>query len=159
MTIVSLIVAIGGTSLGLGVAIWRSAPAFPLVGGGLAGGAIAAMHFTGMAAYRVDGLVEWQSSYVIVSVFCAIVFSSAAFAILCSSRFGRYRIWLRTGLLVTAIATLHFIAMTALRITPLALGDTPLSSQAMHPLGLATALVALICVAAGLADARSDHQH
>jgi NO-binding membrane sensor protein with MHYT domain len=91
LTIVSLIVAIAGTAIGLVVAIWRPAPAFPLVGGGLAGAAIAAMHFTGMAAYRVDGIVEWRWSYVIVSVFCAIVFASAAFAALCSSRFGRSR--------------------------------------------------------------------
>src|ERR1700730_1282149 len=158
LTIVSLIVAIAGTSIGLVVAIWLPAPAFPLVGGALAGGAIAAMHFTGMAAFRVDGIVEWRSSYVIVSVFCAIVFSSAAFAVLCSSRFGRYRISLGTGLLVTAIATLHFIAMTALRITPLALGDTPFSSQGMHALGLATALVGLMVIAAGIAAALIDRQ-
>src|SRR5713226_7644352 len=158
LTIVSLIVAIAGTAIGLSVAIWRPAPAFPLVGGGLAGGAIAAMHFTGMAAYRVDGIVEWRSSYVIVSVFCAIVFASAAFAVLCSARFGRYRILLGTGLLVTAIATLHFIAMTAMRITPLALSDTPLSSQGMHALGLATALVGLMVIAAGIAAALIDRQ-
>ncbi len=158
LTIVSLIVAIAGTSIGLVVAIWRPAPAFPLAGGALAGGAIAAMHFTGMAAFRVDGIVEWRSSYVIASVFCAIVFSSAAFAALCSSRFGRYRISLGTGLLVTAIATLHFIAMTALRITPLALSDTPFSSQGMHALGLATALVGLMVIAAGIAAALIDRQ-
>jgi diguanylate cyclase len=158
LTIVSLIVAIAGTAIGLVVAIWRPAPAFPLVGGGLAGAAIAAMHFTGMAAYRVDGIVEWRWSYVIISVFCAIVFASAAFAALCSSRFGRYRIWLGTGLLVTAIATLHFIAMTALRITPLALSDAPLTSQGMHALGLATALVGLMVIAAGIAAALIDRQ-
>jgi diguanylate cyclase (GGDEF)-like protein len=158
LTIVSLIVAIAGTAIGLSVAIWRPAPVFPLIGGGLAGGAIAAMHFTGMAAYRVDGIVEWRSSYVIVSVVCAIVFASAAFAVLCSARFGRYRLLLGTGLLVTAIATLHFIAMTALRIAPLALSDTPLSSQGLHALGLATGLVGLMVIAAGIAAALIDRQ-
>jgi len=158
LTIVSLILAIVGTSIGLGVAISRSGPAFPLVGGGLAGAAIAAMHFTGMAAYRVDGFVEWRSSYVIVSVFCAIVFASAAFAVLGSYRFGRYRILLGTGLLVTAIVTLHFIAMTAMRIFPLALSDTPLSSAEMRALGLATALVGLMVIAAGIAAALIDRQ-
>jgi diguanylate cyclase (GGDEF)-like protein len=158
LTVVSLIVAIVGTSIGLGVAISRSGPAFPLVGGGLAGGAIAAMHFTGMAAYRVDGFVEWRSSYVIVSVFCAIVFASAAFATLGSYRFGRYRILLGTGLLVTAITTLHFIAMTAMRIAPLALSDTPLTSAETRALGLATALVGLMVIAAGIAAALIDRQ-
>lgn len=151
LTIVSLIVAIVGMSIGLGVAIWRPDPAFPLVGGALAGGAVAAMHFTGMAAYRVDGFVEWRLSYVIASALCAIVFASAAFATLYSPRFGRYRIWLGTGLFVTAIATLHFTAMTALRIAPLALSDTPLTTEGMHALGLATAIVGLLVIAAGIA--------
>jgi diguanylate cyclase (GGDEF)-like protein len=151
LTIVSLIVAIVGMSIGLGVAIWRPDPAFPLVGGALAGGAVAAMHFTGMAAYRVDGFVEWRLSYVIASALCAIVFASAAFATLYSPRFGRYRIWLGTGLFVTAIATLHFTAMTALRIAPLALSDKPLTTEGMHALGLATAIVGLLVIAAGIA--------
>ena len=107
-----------GLSIGLIVALWRPAPAFALVGGALAGAAIDAMHFTGMAAYRVDGLVEWQAPYVIVSLLCAVVFSSVAFAVLCSPRVGRHRIALGTGLFITAIVTLHFIAMTALKITP-----------------------------------------
>ena len=158
LTIVSLIVAIAGTSIGLAVATWRPAPVFALVGGGLAGAAIVAMHYTGMAAYRVDGLVEWRAAYVVASVVCAIVFSSAAFAALSSSHFGRYRLFVGANLFATAIATLHFVAMTALRITPLALSDKPLTSDGLHALGLATALVGLIVIAAGISAALIDRQ-
>jgi diguanylate cyclase (GGDEF)-like protein len=159
LTIVSLIVAIVGTSTGLAVALWGTAPIYPLVGGALAGGAISAMHFTGMDAFRADGLVEWQAGYVVASIVCAIAFSGAAFAAFCSSRLsGRRRIWVGAGLFATAIVTLHFVAMTALRVTPLALGDRPLTSEGMRALGLATALVGLIVIAAGIAAALIDRQ-
>jgi diguanylate cyclase (GGDEF)-like protein len=159
LTIVSLIVAIVGTSIGLAIALWAAAPVYPLVGGALAGGAISAMHFTGMAAFRVDGLVEWRVGDVVASIICAIVFSSAAFAALCSSRLGgRHRMWLGAALFAVAIVTLHFVAMTALRITPLALSDKPVGSEGMRALGLATALVGLIVIAAGVAAAMIDRQ-
>jgi diguanylate cyclase (GGDEF)-like protein len=158
LTIVSLIVAIVGTSFGLTVATWRPDPVFPLLGGALAGAAIVAMHYTGMAAYRVDGIVEWRASYVVASVVCAVVFSSAAFAVLCSPRFGRYRTFVGANLFATAIATLHFVAMTALHITPLAIDDNPLTADGLHALALATALVGLMVIAAGIAAALIDRQ-
>ncbi|MES2057881.1 MAG: EAL domain-containing protein [Pseudomonadota bacterium] len=158
LTIVSLMVAVVGTGIGFSVATWREGRAFPVAGGALVGAAIAAMHFMGMAAYRVDGIVEWRWSYVVAALVCAVVFSSAALTVLASDRLGRYRAALGTGLLVTAIATLHFIGMTALRITPLALSSTPLESEQMGALALATALVGLIVIAAGVAAAFIDRQ-
>lgn len=158
LTIVSLIIAIAGTSIGLVVATWRPAPAFALCGGALAGGAIAAMHFTGMVAYRVEGLIEWRGAYVAASVICAVVFGATALAVLCSGRMERYRMVAGTGLLVVAIATLHFIAMTAVRIIPLAPFGTPPNAGEMHALGLATALVGLMVIAAGVAAALIDRQ-
>ena len=56
----------------------------PTIGGALFGGAISAMHYTGMAAYRVDGIVTWSAAYVVASVLCAAVFSAIALAVLCS---------------------------------------------------------------------------
>ncbi|MBV8193382.1 MAG: EAL domain-containing protein [Alphaproteobacteria bacterium] len=157
LTIVSLIVAIVGMSIGLAVGLWGAGALYPLIGGALAGGAISAMHYTGMAAFRVDGLVEWRIPYVVASVLCSIAFSAAAFAALCSARLsGRRRLWLGAGLFATAIVTLHFVAMTALRIAPLSLSDKPLTSEGMRALGLATALVGLIVIAAGIAAALID---
>ena len=60
LTIVSLIVAIVGTGTGFAIAASRPNLVRSIVGGGIVGAAISAMHFTGMAAYRVDGIVEWQ---------------------------------------------------------------------------------------------------
>ena len=156
LTIVSLIAAIAGTGLGFAVATARPNPIYSVVGGGLVGLAISGMHFTGMAAYRVDGIVEWRLPYVVASVLCAVVFGGAALAALRFDRLGRYRLAAGTGLLVTAIATLHFVAMTALHITPLRLTTTPLEPGQMQALGLATAMVGLVVIAAGVFAALID---
>ena len=122
----------------------------------LVGLAISTMHFTGMAAYRVDGIVEWRLPYIIASVLCAVTFAGAALAALGSGKLGRYRVAVGTGLLVTSIATLHFVAMTAMRITPLRLSESPLDPGQMQALGLATALVGLVVIATGVFAALID---
>lgn len=156
LTLVSLIVAVMGAAVGLGVAAWRPALPFSLVGGAIIGTAIAAMHFTGMVAYRVDGIVAWRPAYLAASVLCAVLFSTAAFAVLCSPRIGRWRMALGTLLIVTAIATLHFVAMTAISITPLALSPTLPANEELRALGVATALVGLGVIASGIAAALID---
>jgi diguanylate cyclase (GGDEF)-like protein len=156
LTIVSLITAILGTGMGFGIAAGRRNRLYSVVGGGVVGLAISGMHFTGMAAYRVDGLVEWRIPYVAASVLCSVIFAGAALGAFTSLRLGRYRVALGTALLVTAIATLHFVAMTALRITPLRLSAAPLEPQQMQALALATALVGLVVIAAGVFAALID---
>jgi diguanylate cyclase (GGDEF)-like protein len=158
LTIMSLMVAVIGTFTGFVVATSRPGRTFPVIGGAIVGSAIAGMHFMGMAAYRIEGIVEWRWPYVIASLLCAVGFSAAALAVLASDREGRNRVVLGTGLLVVAIATLHFIAMTALHITPLTLSESPLKPEEMRALALATALVGLIVIAAGVAAAFIDRQ-
>ena len=156
LTILSLIVAVAGTGLGFSVAAkWRGAFRSAL-GGGIVGLAISTMHFTGMAAYRVDGLIQWRVPYVVTSVLCAVVFGGAALAVLDHRRPDRRRVATATALLVTAIATLHFIAMTALHIIPMSLSESSLNAEQSLALGLATALVGLIVIAAGVAASFID---
>ena len=158
MTIVSLIAAIGGTAIGLTIAIWRRNMVVHFAGGAVVGAAISAMHFIGMTAYRVDGIVEWRTGYVVAAVLCALILSGAAFAAMCSSRIKKQRLLVGAGLLVAAIASLHFTAMTAMRITPLALGADAVTDKQMHALGLATAMVGFLVIAAGISAAFIDRQ-
>ncbi|MCW4462346.1 EAL domain-containing protein [Sphingomonas sp. BT-65] len=157
LTIVSLLVAIAGTGIGIAIAT-RPGRIWPVLGGAVFGGAITSMHYVGMAAYRIDGITQWRWGYVSVSVLCAIGFAAAAFAVLRSTKPGHYRAATGSVLLVTAIATLHFIAMTALRVTPLRLDDSALSPDAMVALALATGLVGLVVIAAGVLAAFMDRQ-
>jgi diguanylate cyclase (GGDEF)-like protein len=156
LTIASLMIAVLGSFTGFSIAAWRPGRGFALFGGAAFGGAISAMHYTGMAAYRVDGIVTWSATYVAASVLCAALFSAIALAILCSGIRERRRLVLGTALIVVAIATLHFVAMTAMHITPLVLSETPLEPAAMRALALATALVGLIVIAAGVFAALID---
>ena len=156
LTILSLIVAIAGAGLGFGVAAkWRGALCSAL-GGGIVGGAISIMHFTGMAAYRIDGIIQWRAPYVVASVLCAVGFGAAALAILDHRRLDRRRVAASTALLVTAIAALHFTAMTALRIIPMRVSEASLNNEQSVALGLATALVGMIVIAAGVAASFID---
>ena len=67
LTLVSLLAAIVLAAPGLAIAVHRRRWA-GLLGGGIVGIAISIMHYLGMTAYRVDGLVTWDPRYVAASV-------------------------------------------------------------------------------------------
>ncbi len=158
LTIASLMVAMVGCFMGFAVAAWGRHEAYGAVGGALFGAAIAAMHFTGMTAYRVDGIVEWDMVYVVTAIVMGIVLSSVAVATLRTRRTVRHRVPVATALIVLAIASLHFLSMTAMRITPMALDATPLRPSEFNALALATVLVGAIVIAAGVFAAMLDRQ-
>jgi diguanylate cyclase (GGDEF)-like protein len=158
LTIASLAIAISGTFIGIMLAAAGERRRFAFLGGAVFGAAISAMHYTGMAAYRVDGIVRWDPTYVVVSVICSIVFASIAFGELHRDRSGRPQLALGTALIVTAIATLHFVAMTAMHIAPLSISDTPLQPGDWGALALATAFVGAMVIAAGVLAALIDRQ-
>jgi diguanylate cyclase len=158
LTITSLVVAMVGTFLGISLAAWGTRPFHGMLGGAVFGSAIAAMHYMGMAAYRVDGIVTWRIGYVIASLACSVVFAGAAFSVLRSNAVERHRIVLGTALIVTAIATLHFVAMTAMRIAPLELSKTPLDAGGLRALALATSGVGAMVIIAGVFAALIDRQ-
>lgn len=79
LTSLSLLVAMAGASLALLTAMlsrWRLAPAY---GGGLFGLSISAMHYLGMLAYRVQGVVIWDMTHVIASILLAVGLGALAF--------------------------------------------------------------------------------
>jgi len=158
LTIASLVIAVAGSLVGFTIAGARRGWICPGIGGATFGGAITAMHYTGMSAYRVQGLVTWDVAYVIASVLCAAIFSSAALIVLGSERVVRYRLTLGVALIVVAIATLHFVAMTAMHIVPFVTSDTALDAQQSRALALATAVVGLVVIAGGVFAALIDRQ-
>jgi diguanylate cyclase (GGDEF)-like protein len=158
LTISSLAIAIAGTFVGISLASWGRRNVYGTLGGAIFGAAISGMHYTGMAAYRVDGIVTWNAHFVAASLICSIVFAAAAFTALRAEQNERRRIILGTGLIVTAIATLHFIAMTAMKIAPLTLSETPLQADDFRALAVATALVGAMVIAGGVFAALIDRQ-
>jgi diguanylate cyclase len=115
LTFLSLIAAICLTGAGLAVALRSKLGAW--VGGAMVGGAIAAMHYTGMAAFEVQGWILWDPVLVPVSIALGGVLGAVALPVglrdnsLKSKIFGAL-------LLTLAICSLHFTAMAAAAIIP-----------------------------------------
>src|SRR3954471_6861338 len=68
LTMLSLAAAILLTGAGLAVSIlpdWRQGP---WIGGAIVAGGIAAMHYTGMAAFEIEGTILWDPVLVVASI-------------------------------------------------------------------------------------------
>ena len=78
LTILSLVAAILLTGAGLAVSLipnWRHGP---WVGGAIVAGGIAAMHYTGMAAFEIAGIVLWDPVLVVASIVLGAVIGAVA---------------------------------------------------------------------------------
>lgn len=122
-------------------------------GGAVIGAGIATMHYVGMAAYRVDGIVTWDWRYVIASVALSCGVTAAAFHTLNGRR--HWRNVTAIALLALAVAALHFTGMAAMQVTVLRLG-TGLSDPTMVALALTTAVATCIIVGCAAISALID---
>ncbi|MET3828303.1 diguanylate cyclase (GGDEF)-like protein [Sphingomonas sp. PvP055] len=154
LTLGSLGIAILLAAPGLALAARRSR-SFVLIGGAIVGVAISTMHYVGMMAYRIDGIVEWRWFYVVASVLLSSVLSAAAFHVFRSNRTARRVIG---GLLLgLAVAALHFTGMAAMRISVLVLRpELGLSDATMTQLALGTACAGLLFIGCAAVSALID---
>ena len=158
MTMVSLLIAICGTSLGFVIAgLPRRRFAAPL-GGAVIGLAIAAMHYTGMLAYRVEGLVSWKQGFLIASFIMAVGFSAAAM----TAAVREDKTWWRYAaavLLVLGIVTLHFTGMTAFSVIMMNVPLTATNAHAAGDLAMSVAVVGLLIVGTGVSSYLIDGEN
>ncbi|MBW4331905.1 EAL domain-containing protein [Stakelama sp. CBK3Z-3] len=155
LTLVSLLIAVCAAVPGIALASARR-PAAGLCGGGIVGLAMSAMHYTGMRAYRIDGLVEWDWRYIAVSLVFAAVFSALAFHLL---RRATHAALMGGALLFgLALVLLHFTGMTAMHVSVLDLHERGLGDTAMEALAIATSLAALLVVGCAVIAALIDRQ-
>lgn len=150
-TTISLLVAMVGAACGFVVAASGWFRLAPLVGGGIVGLAVSAMHYAGMIAYRVQGIVSWNEDYAVASIACAILFSAAAFHVAMRRGASKYFECFAVVLLVLAILTLHMTGMTAFHVEPLLIEGRYSNPAALQALGFAVAGVAVLIGCAGLA--------
>ncbi len=150
LTIVSLLIAVVGSTVGFALAGSRLAGFGAALGGAVVGLAIAAMHYVGMIAYRVQGIVTWDMPYLVASIMLSVGLSAVALHY--AMRQGKHAATIMTGVLSLAIAALHFTGMTALRIEPMLIDGSFSSPDALHAMALAIAAMALVIVGAGLAS-------
>jgi len=158
VTILSLMLAISLTFVGLSIAVASSRPVWIVVGGAIVGLGVAAMHYTGMAALEMPARLDWIRSTVAASVLFGIVF--AALALFVAARGDGIRHALSaTALLTLAIVAHHFTAMGAVLLTPdptIAISglSVPPASLSFLTASAAVAIIAIALVAA-LLDRRA----
>ena len=117
LTFISLVVAVGLTGVGLAVAASPNVPYGRWIGGAIVGGGIAAMHYTGMAAFEIAGRIVWDGELVIASIALGGLFGAAALPV---ALHANTMTWKALGALVLtlAICSHHFTAMGAAAIIP-----------------------------------------
>ena len=139
LTLLSLVAAILLTGMGLAVSLipnWRHGP---WIGGAIVAGGIAAMHYTGMAAFEIAGILLWDPTLVVVSILLGAAIGAVALPV---GLHGEQDKWKVGGalLLTLAICSHHFTAMGAVSIIPYP--DMAVSKSAL-PAGLMAIGVAI----------------
>jgi diguanylate cyclase len=163
VTALSLAVAILAGAAGLGVATARRRFA-PEAGGAIIGAGVAAMHYTGMAAFAADGLILWHAGYAAASVLAAVGLGTVALNRASQPAAAGWRECEAVGLLVLAIVSLHFTGMAAMTILPLAAAKgaaaaAPMADAARQVLAAAVAGVGLLVLGTGAVSHLLDRQN
>lgn len=117
LTALSLVAAIILTGWGFAVALSRTVPAANWLGGAIVGGGIAVMHYTGMAAFEIQGRIVWDPVLVGVSIAAGGVIGAAATRVGLIEGGGKWKVVVAL-LLTAAIVSHHFTAMAAAAIVP-----------------------------------------
>jgi diguanylate cyclase (GGDEF)-like protein/PAS domain S-box-containing protein len=150
-TLTLLSLAVGAVTASVALTLARSAGGrgMAALSGLLLGLGVAAMHFTGMAGIHLPGTLAWHLPTVAVAL--AIGGSLAALALVWAIRpEGRFVPVKSATLLTGAIACLHFLAMSALEITPDP-GFTPVSGyfpRALLAVGIAAGMLTVLAILA-----------
>lgn len=156
-TILSLLVAIFGCGIGFGLNSLDQDRFSPEFSGVLVGLSAAFMHYTGMVAYHVTGLVEWNVVYVLLSwMFAAFVTALALHhAVRKPHAYSRY---MSIGFFVVAIVGLHFTGMAAVEVTPMLAEGEIHNKQEFVAIAMAVAGVGLTVVGMGVASYLIDER-
>ena len=144
LTVMSLLFAIAGGCLALACAMLpgRAAAA---TAGVILGSTIGVMHFTGMIAFEVPGVVTYSAGDVAAAWAAGLLFGPMAMLFLHAGRQAA-----AAACLLLAVAGLHFIAMAAVTIIP---NGTAIAGVDTTSLAWVVAATALLIIAATLVTA------
>ncbi|MGB9369402.1 MAG: EAL domain-containing protein [Xanthobacteraceae bacterium] len=155
LTALSLVAAIVLTGLGLGIAVSRSLPGRAWLGGAIVGGGIAAMHYTGMAAFEIAGRISWDPALVATSILLGALIG--ALALSTGLRGDAIKSRIHGALLLTvAICSHHFTAMGAVSIVPDPTVEVSTSALPTSWLAIAVALASFAIIILALAGLALD---
>jgi signal transduction histidine kinase/CheY-like chemotaxis protein len=153
ITIISAVIAIVLSGVGYWIAIGRLGP---IVGGSVAGAAIGAMHYIGMAAVRMPADVIWNYQYIAASIIIGVGLMAVAMCVVIWNRSWRGML-AGAGLFTIAIVVMHFTGMTAVTFRPDPLIVVSNALVAPITLSIAIAAVAFLIIALGLVGSLVDN--
>jgi len=156
LTILSIVVVVITSWLGLTIALSRGALAHWL-GGAVAGGGVGAMHYMGMAAIKLAGRIDYEPSLLAGSLAIGVVFAALATRIGCS-RFDLRARGAAALLLLLGICGLHFTGMAATHLIYDTIAQTAPRDTASGLLAIAISAVTILILALSLCGAIID-QH
>src|SRR4051794_19283891 len=107
LTVLSLLAAVVLTGLGLAIALSSALPGSSWLGGMIVGGGIAVLHYTGMAAFEVEGRLVWDSLLVVSSISLGAILGATALRVGLARTSPKWRIY-GALLLTAAICSHHF---------------------------------------------------
>jgi diguanylate cyclase (GGDEF)-like protein len=116
----------------------------PEIGGALIGAGIVGMHYTGMEAFRAEGSILWDPTYVAASIIMAVAFGALALHL--ATRGTSLMRYAGVAALVFAIAALHFTAMAALSIVPDVFTILPRETTSHSVMAIAVCGVSLLVI-------------
>jgi len=149
-TISSFFMAFASIGLACMVALYRPGPVYRALGAALAISGVAAMHFLGVAAMQLPGLILWSPDLVGASIAAAIALAASSAAFL----HGRPA-WLRFAAGACgaiSVVVLHFGSMSAMTLEPqFAVDNTAWSLSGGIMISVIVAMVLGIAAIAGAA--------
>ena len=146
LTVLSLLVAIAVTAIGLGIAIYGGPRWSALAGGAIVGGGIACMHYLGIAAVQMPGEIVWAADLVVASIVISVVFGAVALELASRSKTKRDSIF-AASVLSLAIVSHHFVAMGAVGVVPEYAHEV--DPAALAPTALASVIAAVTAAVLG----------
>ncbi len=161
LTVASLIAAIALTGLGFATALSPEIPGARWLGGGIVGGGIAVMHYTGMAAFEIEGRIHWDPSLVVASIALGTLIGAVALPVGLRDRSMKSMV---SGavLLTLAICSHHFTAMSAAALIAdptIVVSPSAISTNWLAIFVSIAALTILLLTLAGLALDIRDRRH
>ena len=162
LTLVSLVAAIGVTTIALGIAVSLHEQWAAPLGGAVLGGGVACMHYLGMWGLQLSGSINWSADLVVASIVFGMALGGAALKVALRGD-NPLTTLMAAILLVLAIVSHHFTAMGAVEVIPDP--SRVIDSRSMAPEWLAVIVVSLavavlgMAIVAALADRRYGEQN
>lgn len=125
VTGLSLVVGMVGVLIANSVLAFGKGRNIAVLAGGLFGLAVSTMHYTGMQAFLLPGTIKWLPGYLLASILLGAGLAAISYRFIARRSQGKRDWIIASGLLVTAICSMHFTGMSAIEIRLSPLVDVP----------------------------------